>query len=274
MLEWAARAPSVSRRYDRLQTIRRFACALKAEDDRHQVPPDDAFGRAPRRHRKCHIFAQQEIKQLLRAAAQLKPKGSLRPTMYIALFSLLAATGLRISEALKLQMSDITEDGLLIRETKFQKSRLVPLHASAHHGLRQYLVARSRIRTITPHVFVSHRGYALPYDTVKSTFLYLARSAGMREGPGHGGCRIHDIRHTFAVRLLEQCSGDRRAIAQHMTCRATQAATLRAFCHKSRREGSVPSWIVSSRAQGQLRERMLDNPGENNCFQQMWVEDL
>ena len=141
--------------------------------------------------------------------------------MYIALFSLLAATGLRISEALKLQMSDITEDGLLIRETKFQKSRLVPLHASAHHGLRQYLVARSRIRTITPHVFVSHRGYALPYDTVKSTFLYLARSAGMREGPGHGGCRIHDIRHTFAVRLLEQCSGDRRAIAQHMTALST-----------------------------------------------------
>lgn len=166
VLEWAASAPSVSRRYDRLQTIRRFACALKAEDDRHQVPPDDAFGRAQRRHRKCHIFAQQEIKQLLRAAAQLKPKGSLRPAMYIALFSLLAATGLRISEALKLQMSDITEDGLLIRETKFQKSRLVPLHASAHHGLRQYLVARSRIRTITPHVFVSHRGYALPYDTV------------------------------------------------------------------------------------------------------------
>jgi integrase len=221
VLEWAVSAPSVSRRYDRLLTIRRFASALKAEDDRHQVPPDDAFGRAQRRHRKCHIFAPHEINLLLQAAAQLKPKGTIRPAVYVALFSLLAATGLRISEALKLQMSDITEDGLLIRETKFQKSRLVPLHASAHQGLRQYLVKRSRIRTIAPNVFVSRRGDALPYDTVKSTFLYLARSEGLREGPGHGGCRIHDIRHTFAVRSLEQCSGDRRAIAQHMAALST-----------------------------------------------------
>ena len=221
VLEWAASAPSVSRRYDRLLTIRRFACALKAEDDRHQVPPDDAFGRAQRRRRKCHIFAPHEINRLLRAAAQLKPKGTIRPATYVALFSLLTATGLRVSEALKLQMSDITEDGLLVRETKFKKSRLVPLHPSAHQGLRQYLLARSRIRTITPHVFVSQRGDALPYDTVKSTFLYLARSEGMRDGPGHGGCRVHDIRHTFAVRSLEQCSGDRRAVAQHMAALST-----------------------------------------------------
>lgn len=70
-------------------------------------------------------------------------------------------------------------------------------------------------------MFVSQRGDALPYDTVKSTFLYLARSEGMRDGPGHGGCRVHDIRHTFAVRSLEQCSGDRRAVAQHMAALST-----------------------------------------------------
>lgn len=221
VLEWAASAPSVSRRHDRLRTIRRFACALITEDDRHQVPPDDAFGRAQKRHRKCHIFVQDEINRLLRAAAQLKPKGSIRPATYVALLSLIAATGLRVSEALKLQVSDITEDGLLIRKTKFQKSRLVPLHASAHQGLRQYLVARGRIRITTPNVFVSQRGAALPYDTVSKTFLCLARSEGLREGPGHGGCRIHDIRHTFAVRSLEQCSSDRRAVAQHMAALST-----------------------------------------------------
>lgn len=221
VLEWAASAPSVSRRHDRLLTIRRFACALKAEDDCHQIPPDDAFGHAQRRHRKSYIFAPEEVIRLLRAAAQLKPKGPIRAATYVALFSLLAATGLRISEALKLRISDVTSDGLLIRETKFQKSRLVPLHASAQQGLCRYLDARRRIRTTTPNVFVSWCGDALSYNTVMRTFLKLARSAGLREGPGHGGCRIHDVRHTFAVRSLEQCPADRRSVAQHMAALST-----------------------------------------------------
>lgn len=140
---------------------------------------------------------------------------------YIALLSLIAATGLRVSEALKLQMSDITDDGLLIRETKFQKNRLVPLHPSARLGLQEYLVSRRRIKAITSSVFVSKSGTALPYSTVNATFLDLARSVGLRKGPGHSGCRIQDMRHTFAVRSLEQCAGDRKAVAQHMVALST-----------------------------------------------------
>jgi integrase len=221
VLEWAASAPSVRQRCDRLLTIRRLARALKAEDERHEVPPSDVFGRAPRSHRKCHIFTQGEINILLQSTAQLGPRRSIRPVTYIALISLIAATGLRISEALRLQVSDITDEGLLIRETKFQKSRLVPLHASARRGLLQYLAVRKRVRASSSNVFVSRHGTALPYSTVNSTFLYLARAAGLREGPGHRGCRIHDIRHTFAVRSLEQCTGDRRAVAQHMAALST-----------------------------------------------------
>jgi integrase len=221
VLEWAASAPSVRQRCDRLLTVRRLACALKAEDERHEAPPSDVFGRAPRRHRKCHIFTQGEINILLRSTAQLGPGRSIRPVTYIALLSLIAATGLRISEALRLQISDITDEGLLIRETKFQKSRLVPLHASARRGLLQYLAVRKRVRASSSNVFVSRHGTALPYSTVNSTFLYLARAAGLREGPGHCGCRIHDIRHTFAVRSLEQCTGYRRAVAQHMAALST-----------------------------------------------------
>ena len=142
VLAWAASAPSVRQRCDRLLTIRRLARALKAEDERHEVPPSDVFGRAPRSHRKCHIFTQGEINILLRSTAQLGPKRSIRLVTYIALLSLITATGLRISEALRLQVSDITDEGLLIRETKFQKSRLVPLHASARRGLLQYLAVR------------------------------------------------------------------------------------------------------------------------------------
>lgn len=221
VLEWAASAPSLRQCHDRLLTIRRLACALSVEDQRHQVPPSGIFGRAPRQRRTCCILTLDEVDRLLRAASQLTPRGSIRPMTYTTLLSLIACTGLRISEALKLELSDLTEDGLLIRATKFQKSRLVPLHESAWRGLEQYLAVRNKIAAITPTVFVSQRGAGLPYSTVNRTFLYLARSAGLRPGPGLGGCRIHDLRHGFAVRSLEQCAGDRKAVARHMVALST-----------------------------------------------------
>ena len=213
VLEWATSAPSVRQRHDRLRTVHRLACSLNAEDQRHQVPPIGIFGGEPRRPRWCHIFTQEEIDRLLRAAADLTPKGSIRPITYTTLLSLIACTGLRISEALKLGLGDFAEDGLVIRATKFQKSRLVPLHESARSGLRCYLAVRNRITTTASTVFVSLRGEELRYSRVNATFLQLARSVGLRGGPGLGGCRIHDLRHTFAVRSLEQCTGDRKAVA-------------------------------------------------------------
>ena len=221
VLEWAASAPSVRQRHDRLLTVRRLACALNAEDKRHQVPPTDFFGRARKSRRTCHIFTRDEIDRLLRAASHLSPTGSMRPVTYVALLSLIVCTGLRVSEALKLELSDLTEDGLLIRATKFQKNRLVPLHESARCELQQYVAARSRIATTTATVFISQRGARLPYPTVSATYLCLARSAGLRGGPGAGGCRIQDLRHTFAVRSLEQCAGDRKAVARHMAALST-----------------------------------------------------
>lgn len=221
VLEWAASAPSVRQRHDRLLAVRRLACALNAEDTRHQVPPTDVFGRARKSRRTCHIFTQDEIDRLLRAACQLTPTESIRPVTYTALLSLIACTGLRVSEALKLELSDLTEDGLLIRQTKFQKSRLVPLHESARRGLQQYVLVRNRIAKATSTLFVSRRAAGLPYPTVNATFLSLARSAGLRAGPGLGGCRIQDLRHTFAVRSLEQCGGDRKAVARHMVALST-----------------------------------------------------
>jgi integrase len=221
VLEWAASAPSVRQRHDRLLTVRRLACALNAEDKRHQVPPTEVFGRARRSRRTCHIFTQDEIDRLLQAASQLTPAESIRPITYAALLSLIACTGLLVSEALKLAIPDLTEDGLLIRATKFQKSRLVPLHGSARQALQRYVAARNRIATTTSTLFISERGTGLPYPTVNATYLYLARSAGLRGGPGLGGCRIHDLRHTFAVRSLEQCSGDRKAVARQMASLST-----------------------------------------------------
>jgi integrase len=122
---------------------------------------------------------------------------------------------------LKLELSDLTEDGLLIRATKFQKSRLVPLHESARQGLQEYVAVRNRIATTTSTVFVSEQGAGLPYPTVNATYLYLARSAGLRGATGLGGCRVQDLRHTFAVRSLEQCAGDRETVARHMAALST-----------------------------------------------------
>ena len=101
VLTWAGQAPSSAQRYRRLNVIRHFAQALQAEDDRHQVPPRTAFGNSRNRRPPPYIFSQEEIAKLIEAAGQLKPTGSVRPMMFATLFGLLAATGLRISEALR-----------------------------------------------------------------------------------------------------------------------------------------------------------------------------
>jgi integrase len=98
-----------------------------------------------KRRRVPYIYSASEINRLIEATDQLGPAGTLRSRTYAALLSLLAATGLRISEALALRFADIKADGLLIRETKFRKTRLVPLHDTAVAGLERYMVRRRRV---------------------------------------------------------------------------------------------------------------------------------
>jgi integrase/recombinase XerD len=136
------------------------------------------------------------------------------------LFSLLSATGLRISEALSLSLDDVGKDGLLIRQTKFKKSRLVPLHATASAGLNRYLDLRTRLAIDDAHVFVSLQWRHLSYRYVNEVFNHLIEkieldSSGRRP-------HIHDIRHTFAVRVLESCcTKNRDAIDRNMLALST-----------------------------------------------------
>jgi integrase/recombinase XerD len=153
----------------------------------------------------------------------LPPSDSLRPWTYCTLFSLLAVTGLRISEALALRFEDITADGLVIRITKFHKNRLVPLHPSAQAGLERYLERRRQLGGGDDHVFISMRRRGLRYSAVQETFRTLVREIGLEPDPGRPGPRprIHDLRHSWAVRALENCPSGYDYVRQHVLAVST-----------------------------------------------------
>ena len=218
-IDWASQARSVEQRHTRYQTICRFAQYLHVEDPRHELPPPNHFGYRKTR-RVPRIYSRDEITALILAATRLPSPDSLQPRTYAALISLLAATGLRISEALHLLVSDITADGLLIRRTKFQKTRLVPLHETAVAGLGSYLTCRQEMRRGGDHVFVSNEGEPLAYQKVHSVFRTLLKSAGLKPSGGRWP-RIHELRHTFAVRALESSPTGRQRIGRHMLALAT-----------------------------------------------------
>jgi integrase/recombinase XerD len=219
-MDWAVQGPSVAQRDERLKTVCRFARHVHAEDDRHELPPGNHFGYRKRRP-VPYIYSSGEIGRLIEATAELGRPSALKTQTYATLLGLLASTGLRISEALGLQFADLTADGLLIRETKFRKSRLVPLHATAQAGLDRYLLRRRQAGAVDDHVFIGDHGRPLPYQTVQSTFQTLLRKSGL--WPASNGPRphLHSLRHTFAVRALQASPTGRHRIGQHMVALAT-----------------------------------------------------
>jgi integrase len=221
VIAWAVEAPSPEQRRNRLLTVRRFAISMHAEDDRHEAPAADALGRGLFRRTQPYIYSAVEIARLMEAAAALGPDGTLRPLTYVMLFGLLAATGMRISEALALRLSDVTEDGLIIRKTKFKKSRLIPLHPSTRAAVDRYLSVRLAIVADSNALLLSNAGTPPRYDTVSAVFRKISRKIGLRGPPGQSGPRIHDLRHSFAVRSLEQCPHDDAAVSRHVLALST-----------------------------------------------------
>src|SRR5439155_399037 len=136
----------------RLGITIRFARYLRAEDERHEVPPA-VFGTEGSPRPTPYILTEKQIQQIVTAASQSRYR--ICGATYSTLFSLLACTGLRVSEALQLRFDDITPDGLVIRRTKFRKSRLVPLHETAQAGLERYLQQRRPYAPFDDHVFES-----------------------------------------------------------------------------------------------------------------------
>jgi integrase/recombinase XerD len=213
-IDWATLAPSEAQRHYRLHTVIRFARFMAAEDPRHAIPPADVFrGRRPRP--TPYIFSEEEIGLLVEHARRLPPPDSLRPHTYSTLFGLLAVTGMRVAEARALCLTDVTDDGLLIRQSKFKKSRLLPLHATTRAALTTYLVRRQHWAGTAPHLFVSRRHGPLSPTVVTQTFHQVLAAAGIPRDYGRRRPRLIDLRHTFAVRTLEASPETREAIGRH-----------------------------------------------------------
>jgi integrase/recombinase XerD len=217
---WAAEAPSPNARHIRLRVVVHLARFLHAEDLGHEVPPWNLF-HSPTVRPLPYIYAPEEVAQIVEAASRLRRAYPLRCQVYATLLGLIAATGLRVSEALDLRLSDVLPDGVRhIRQTKFGKTRHVPLHPTVVAALDRYLDVRRRLAVTDDHVFVSASHRRIASSTVNYTFRRVLRLAGMtsvRTRPP----RIHDLRHTFATRALEQCSTRREAVARHFVALAT-----------------------------------------------------
>lgn len=216
-LAWAAQpAPAQSNQpAARLGVVRRFAVYLHTIDPATEVPPPGVFP-ARRRRPTPYLWSPAEITRLLDGARALH--SPLRAVTHETLFGLLAATGMRLGEAIGLGCDDVNlHIGVVtIREAKLDRSRLVPLHPTATAALRRYTADRDRLSP-NPRCgtfFLSGTGTALDRSGVGKTFRHITTTAGIRTESVHP--RIHDLRHSLAVRTLIEWHRSGLSIDEHI----------------------------------------------------------
>jgi integrase/recombinase XerD len=206
-VEWATRTSrgSGNEVYQarRLDVVRIFARHLQALDPATEVPPDDVLARRYLRIQP-YLYSLQEIAALMTAADALRP--ALRAATWRTLIGLLAVTGMRQGEACRLLRddTDLETGTLVIRDSKFGKSRLVFLHLTTVAALRSYERARDRAfpEPEAATFLVNSRGRPLDGHNLPHTFAPLAVTAGIRVPPGQRAPRLHDLRHVFTVVTL------------------------------------------------------------------------
>jgi integrase/recombinase XerD len=209
-LRWQATCGHANRHTwaGRLRVIRRFAHWLQSLDPQHDVPPQTLM---PSRYRRVrpYIYSDDDIQRIVATAAALPSLNGLRPLTCATLFGLLAVTGLRISEALSLNTADVDLDAgvLTVHRGKFGKARLLPLADSTTAHLTAYVRERDRLLgALSVPFFVSDRGTRLTDCGARYNFAAVCQRMGLRprtQYRRHGrGPRLHDLRHTFAVRTL------------------------------------------------------------------------
>ena len=209
-LEWAQEPTAVqpAEWARRLGEVRCFARYRYASDVLTEIPPQGLLPHRSTRARP-YLYSDEEVEQLLAAALKLPTnwhRTSLHPWKFHCLIGLLSTTGMRMSETLNLQVTDVDLDQALltIRGAKLGRMRLVPLHASTRDVLADYLRRRTEFfgTAVSPYVFVSEHGKQMDQARLHRTFYTLSRSVGLRGANASHGPRLHDFRHRFAVRVL------------------------------------------------------------------------
>lgn len=213
MVNWARQDQTLDHKAEtsarRLKMLRPFARWMRQFEPLTGLPDESVFGPIPGRVAP-HIYQEAEIAALLNAARHMDPPNSLRPATFETLFGLISCAGLRVSEALNLLDSDVDlQDGtLVVRQTKFAKSRRLPLHSSTIQALAHYRQLRCQQISTTAETtfFIGTRGRLLGQPLgdrqVHRVFLALRDKLGWVNRGAHGSVRIHDMRHTFAVRTV------------------------------------------------------------------------
>jgi integrase/recombinase XerD len=206
-LDWATQPAHAqpSQWANRLAMARRFARYCLPNDPRTVVPPPDLL---PHKYRRVapYLYSDDEIIRLLKAARQLPSTIGLRPHTFATLFGLYVSTGLRANEALHLVCDDVdlVNGVLTIRDTKFGKTRYVPLHPSTQRALQRYAKLRDRLcrNPDSRHFFLSDRGTRVTYDMLRWTFVKISHQIGLRSPGDSYGPRLHGFRHRLAVNTL------------------------------------------------------------------------
>jgi integrase len=209
-LRWAMKPEAVQQATwaRRLSMVRGFAAWLSMADPRTQVPPSRLLP-ARRRRPKPHIFTDEEVSRLMTQAARLTERRGPRALTHVTLIGLLYATGLRPAEALALDRGDVNLDNgiLSIRQSKFGKSRFVPVSESTRVALVRYASKRDAIwPSCDDAFFISGRGTRLRAHAARRAFARISTAVGLRppwQGRRSGrGPRLQDFRHSFATRRL------------------------------------------------------------------------
>ena len=245
----------------RLAIVRQFARYRALFDPATEVPPAGLLG-SVRRRSTPHIYTEAEMAALLQQARCLLPRHGLRPATYAAYFALLVSTGLRLSEACRLTTdnADLVNGILTIRETKFRKSRLVPLHPTTTQALCRYADRRDACLAAprSEYFFRTEHSPRLTRTAVESTFRRIRRRLHWTVQGRTRQPRIHDLRHTFVVRRLlrwhqEGADVDRRILALSTYLGHARVADTYWYCT------AVPELLAST---GQRFERFAHRASE------------
>ena len=201
----ASRRPSALTWARRIEALRGFARFCQRLDPATEIPPRDLFGSA---HRRLvpHIYTAAELVALLEATDDLIPINGLRAATCRTVFGLLAASGLRIAEALALTRADVdlASGVLCIEEAKFHQRRLVPLHPSVTEQLRAYARRRDQLvpRPACERFFLRDDGQPANQRAMLYALQTLCRQLDWQPRGNHAHHRLHDLRHTFIVRSM------------------------------------------------------------------------